>query len=94
MGLGGWEWGVILLLVLIVFGAGKLPDVFRQAGKGIRAFKDASEGKGDDEEGESAEEKAERLKKRDEKSKQLSAKDDLDGDPDEAKAHSSQKEVK
>ncbi|MSQ01958.1 MAG: twin-arginine translocase TatA/TatE family subunit [Myxococcales bacterium] len=93
--MGGWEWGVILLLVLIVFGAGKLPDIFRQAGKGIRAFKDASEGKGDvDDAGESEEEKAARLQKREEKKKRLAASDDLDGDPDEAKAHSSDKEVR
>ena len=96
MGVGGWELGLIVLLVLIVFGAGKLPDVFRQAGKGIKAFKDASEGKGkgDEDDAESEDEKAARLKKREEKRKQLSAKDDLDGDPDEAKAHSAEKEVK
>jgi sec-independent protein translocase protein TatA len=39
------EWIVILVIVLIFFGAGKLPEVFSQAGKGIKAFKDASEGK-------------------------------------------------
>ena len=39
------EWIVILVIVLIFFGAGKLPEVFAQAGKGIKAFKDASEGK-------------------------------------------------
>lgn len=42
---GMWEWAVILVIVLIFFGAGKLPDVFAQAGKGLKAFKDASEGK-------------------------------------------------
>jgi sec-independent protein translocase protein TatA len=42
---GMTEWVVILVIVLIFFGAGKLPDVFAQAGKGIKAFKDASEGK-------------------------------------------------
>jgi sec-independent protein translocase protein TatA len=41
------EWIVILVIVLIFFGAGKLPDVFAQAGKGLKAFKDASEGKDD-----------------------------------------------
>jgi len=43
-----WEWGMILVLVLIFFGAGKLPSVFAQAGKGIKAFKDASEGRDTD----------------------------------------------
>ena len=42
---GMTEWIVILVIVLIFFGAGKLPDVFSQAGKGLKAFKDASEGK-------------------------------------------------
>ncbi len=42
---GMTEWIVILVIVLIFFGAGKLPQVFAQAGKGIKAFKDASEGK-------------------------------------------------
>lgn len=42
---GMTEWIVILVIVLIFFGAGRLPEVFAQAGKGIKAFKDASEGK-------------------------------------------------
>ncbi len=45
---GMTEWIVILVIVLIFFGAGKLPEVFSQAGKGIRAFKDAADGKDDD----------------------------------------------
>lgn len=32
---------IILLLVLILFGAGKLPDVLKQLGKGMKAFKEA-----------------------------------------------------
>lgn len=34
------EWLVILVIVLIFFGVGKLPDVLGQMGKGVRAFKD------------------------------------------------------
>ena len=97
MGLNGWELGIILVLVLIVFGAGKLPDVFRQAGKGIKAFKDASEGKGgvaEEDEGETDEERAERLRKRKAERKELAAKDDLDDDPEEVKSASSKKEAK
>ena len=37
---GPWEWGVILVIVLIFFGVGKLPKVLGQMGKGVRAFKD------------------------------------------------------
>lgn len=83
MGLGGWEWGVILLIVLIFFGAGKLPDVFRQAGKGIKAFKDASEGKDEDDDGDDDAPKKKR--------KELAASDDLDDEPAREKSASSKK---
>ena len=43
-GLGPAEMVIILALVLIIFGAGKLPDVFGSLGKGIKEFRDASEG--------------------------------------------------
>ena len=46
---GGTVWLIILLIVLIFFGAGKLPDVFKSLGKGIRAFKDASSGADEEE---------------------------------------------
>jgi len=32
---------VVLAIVLIFFGAGKLPAVFKQLGSGLKAFKDA-----------------------------------------------------
>ena len=35
---------LILLIVLIIFGPGKLPDLGRGLGKGIREFKDAMKG--------------------------------------------------
>lgn len=35
---------LILLIVLILFGPGKLPDLGRGLGKGIREFKDAMKG--------------------------------------------------
>jgi len=34
----------ILLIVLIIFGPGKLPDLGRGLGKGIREFKEAMKG--------------------------------------------------
>jgi sec-independent protein translocase protein TatA len=37
----GMEWVFILVLVLIVFGAGRLPQVFRSMGEGMKAFRDA-----------------------------------------------------
>ena len=39
-GLGTTELIVILVLVLIIFGAGKLPQVGGALGKGLRNFKD------------------------------------------------------
>ena len=39
--LGGPELFFILLIVLIVFGAGKLPSVMRDFGKGVKEFKKA-----------------------------------------------------
>lgn len=41
---GMTEWIIILVIVLIFFGAGKLPDVMKSFGRGIREFKDAAAG--------------------------------------------------
>lgn len=40
-GLGGWEIAVILLIVLIIFGPSKLPQMGQAMGKAIREFKKA-----------------------------------------------------
>ncbi len=47
-GLGTQELIIILVLVLVVFGAGKLPQVGGALGKGLRNFKDGMK-EGDDE---------------------------------------------
>ena len=44
MGLSFWHIIVVLLVVLVVFGAGKLPNVMADLGKGIRSFKDGLNG--------------------------------------------------
>lgn len=41
-GLGGQEVMLILLVILIFFGAKKIPELARGLGKGIREFKDAT----------------------------------------------------
>lgn len=47
-GLGFWELIVILVIVLVVFGAGKLPQLGRGLGEGISNFRDGlSKGKDD-----------------------------------------------
>jgi sec-independent protein translocase protein TatA len=40
-GIGPTELLLILVIVLIVFGAGRLPQVLEQMGRGVRAFKEA-----------------------------------------------------
>ena len=47
-GLGTQELIIILVLVLVVFGAGKLPQVGGALGKGIRNFKKGMKDDGDD----------------------------------------------
>ena len=39
MGIGVWQIVLILAIVLIIFGAGKLPKVMGDFGKGIKSFK-------------------------------------------------------
>ena len=41
-GFGHWEIMIILVLVLIIFGAGKLPEIGSGIGKGIKNFKEAT----------------------------------------------------
>jgi sec-independent protein translocase protein TatA len=38
---GGWEIGIILLIVLIIFGPTKLPQMGQAMGKAIKEFKKA-----------------------------------------------------
>jgi sec-independent protein translocase protein TatA len=45
---GGWEIIVVLLIVLVLFGAKRLPDIGKGLGKGIREFRDATKGLHDD----------------------------------------------
>jgi len=42
--MGPWEIGLILVIILIVFGVGKLPQVGGAIGKAIHSFKQAQRG--------------------------------------------------
>jgi sec-independent protein translocase protein TatA len=46
--IGPLELGIIVLIVLIIFGAGKLPQVGGAIGKSIREFRRAKEGTEED----------------------------------------------
>lgn len=39
MSIGIWEIALILVIVFVVFGAGKLPQVMSDLGKGVKALK-------------------------------------------------------
>lgn len=43
-GISIWELSIILVIVLIIFGAGKLPEIGAGMGKAIKNFKKASSG--------------------------------------------------
>lgn len=40
--MGGYEWVLILLAVLLLFGGKKIPELMRGLGSGIKEFKDAA----------------------------------------------------
>lgn len=48
--MGPLEIGLILVVILIVFGVGKLPQVSGAIGKGLRAFRKGQQGEDDEEE--------------------------------------------
>lgn len=37
---GGWEIAIIVVMVLLLFGGKKIPELMRGLGKGIKEFKD------------------------------------------------------
>ncbi len=46
-GIGIWEMLILLLVLLLVFGRKRLPEMGRQIGKGMREFKDSVTGESD-----------------------------------------------
>jgi sec-independent protein translocase protein TatA len=43
-GLGWQELVIVLVIIMIIFGAGKLPEVVKSLGQGVREFKQESAG--------------------------------------------------
>lgn len=37
--IAGWEWIIIALVIILLFGAKKIPDLMKALGKGTRSFK-------------------------------------------------------
>jgi sec-independent protein translocase protein TatA len=40
--IGGWEWLIILVIVVIIFGVGKLPEIGGALGRSIKEFRESS----------------------------------------------------
>jgi sec-independent protein translocase protein TatA len=47
--LGTWEIILIVLVILLIFGGKKIPELMHGIGKGVRSFKDGVNGKEDPE---------------------------------------------
>jgi len=50
LAIGVWQIVVIVLLVLLLFGGRKIPELMRGVGQGMKEFKKATSESGDDEE--------------------------------------------
>ncbi len=49
---GGWEWVIVLVVVLLVFGVGRVGKLGSELGRGVSAFRDGiREGQETEEEG-------------------------------------------
>jgi len=60
---GPGELGIILVIVLVLFGAGKLPGIGKALGRSIKEFKDGVAGKDETDEKQDDEKKPEEPKK-------------------------------
>jgi len=48
MGIGPLEIGIVLLIVLVIFGPKRLPELGKSLGSGMKSFKDSVTGDDDD----------------------------------------------
>ncbi len=65
---GPWEIALVLVIILIVFGVGKLPQVGGAIGKGLRSFKRGQRGEDEDEDEEEEKPKPKTARKKTTKS--------------------------
>ena len=61
--LGTWEIILIVLVILLIFGGKKIPELMRGLGKGVKSFKDGVNGKEDEVASEEPEKKTDEKKK-------------------------------
>jgi sec-independent protein translocase protein TatA len=54
-GISWWEVLILGLIILLIFGPKRLPEMGRQLGRGMREFKDSVTGSGKDEDAERSE---------------------------------------
>ncbi len=47
-GIRGWDWVIIGLVVLLLFGGKKIPELMKGLGKGVKNFKEGVKGVEDD----------------------------------------------
>lgn len=47
----GWEWIIILAIVVLVFGVGRIGQIGKELGEGVRAFREGLREAQDDESG-------------------------------------------
>lgn len=57
--IGTWEIILIVLVILLIFGGKKIPELMKGLGKGVKSFKDGVNGKADEEETKEEERKEE-----------------------------------
>lgn len=46
---GGWQIAIIVLVILLLFGGKKIPEMMRGLGRGVKEFKDGISGEEEDE---------------------------------------------
>jgi len=37
--IGGWEWAIIIVVLILLFGSKRIPEIAKGLGQGIRSFK-------------------------------------------------------
>jgi len=47
-GIRGWEWIILLVIIILIFGPSKIPDLARSVGKAVTEFRKGIKGAKDD----------------------------------------------